>query len=670
MARGVPLDHYRNIGIMAHIDAGKTTVSERILFYTGKSRHIGEVQDGTATMDWMEEEQERGITITSATTTCFWNGYRINLIDTPGHIDFTAEVERSLRVLDGAIAVFDAVSGVEAQSETVWRQADRYGVPRLCFVNKMDRAGADFDRTVAMIQSRLGAEPLALHLPIGAEAGFVGLVDLVRNAALVWKTETPGLDAEEGPVPPEMTAAAEVGRRGLIERVIERDDAVLEAYLDGCDPDPATLKRCIRDGAIAGEFVPVLCGAAFRNRGIQPLLDAVTDYLPAPGAIADVRDANIVRKASDDEPFAALAFKVMNDPLAGPLTFLRIYSGVLRTGDWVLNSARNRREQVRGMVQMHANAREEIVEARAGDIVALTGLEGTTTGDTLCAIDAPLLLERMAFPEPVVSVALEPKSEADQAGMDAALEHLAAEDPSLKVFADAETGRTAIGGMGELHLDVALNRLTREFGVAVQAGRPQIAYRETVTAVAEEIVSLRETPDMGGGPLRVGLRVEPASSGAGVAFTDGMAGALPEDVVRTIEEEVRQAALGGILSGFPVVDIAVTLIDGADSAASAASFGIAAREAFRRAVQKAGPVLLEPVMQVEVAVPQEFVGAVLDDLKRRRGQISDIGMRATTSIVVASVPLEGMFGYATDVRSASQGRAHYSMRFERYVERQ
>ena len=667
MARGVPLDHYRNIGIMAHIDAGKTTVSERILFYTGKSRYIGEVQDGTATMDWMEEEQERGITITSATTTCFWNGYRINLIDTPGHIDFTVEVERSLRVLDGAVAVFDAVSGVEAQSETVWRQADRYGIPRLCFVNKMDRAGADFGRTVAMIQSRLGAEPLALHLPIGAEAGFVGLVDLVRNAALVWKTEAPGVEAEEGPVPPEMAAAAEAGRRGLIERVIERDDAVLGAYLDGCDPDPATLKRCIRDGAIAGEFVPVLCGAAFRNRGIQPLLDAVTDYLPAPGAIADVCDARIVRKASDDEPFAALAFKVMNDPLAGSLTFLRIYSGVLRTGDWVLNSARNAREQVQGMLQMHANAREEIAEARAGDIVALTGLEGTTTGDTLCAVDAPLLLERMAFPEPVVSVALEPENEADRARMDAALARLAAEDPSLTVFADSETGRTAVGGMGELHLDVALNRLTREFGVAVQAGRPQIAYRETVTATAEEVSLFR---DGGDSLIRVGLRVEPAASGTGFVFADGMAQALPEDVVRSIEEGVRQAALSGILSGFPVVDIAVTLIDGAGDAASAASFGIAAREAFRRAVQKASPVLLEPVMQVEVVVPQEFVGAVLDDLKRRRGQISDIGMRATTSVVVASVPLEGMFGYATDVRSASQGRAHYSMQFERYAGRQ
>jgi elongation factor G len=675
MSRSHPLDRYRNIGIMAHIDAGKTTTTERILYYTGKSYRIGEVDHGTATMDWMEQEQERGITITSAATTCFWNDHRINIIDTPGHVDFTIEVERSLRVLDGAVAVFDSVAGVEPQSETVWRQADKYGVPRICFINKMDRVGANFYRTVEMLKDQLGATPLVLQLPIGSEAGFSGVIDLLTLKGVVWKDDTLGADFFEVEIPAELVDRAAEYRADLIELAIEQDETALDAFLGGVEPSVETLKACIRRGTIAGDFVPVTCGAAFKNKGVQPLLDAVIDYLPSPidvgaitGTIPDGGGQD-TRQPSDDAPFAGLAFKVMNDPLAGSLTFLRVYSGRLDTGSHVLNATKDRREHVGRMLLMHANMREDIQEACAGDIVALASLKSTTTGETLCDPRYPIVLERMEFPEPVIEIAVEPRTRADQEKLSAALARLAEEDPSFRVALDSETGQTIIRGMGELHLEIIVDRVKREFKVDANVGAPQVAYRETVTRAAEIDHTHRAQVGITAQFAQVKLGVAPGVAGSDFAFESEVpAGRLAKEFVHGVEVGLASAKESGVVAGFPVIDCAVTLLDGAahDVDSSAQAFEIAAGAAFREGMRRAGPVLLEPVMRVEVVTPEDYMGEIIGDLNARRGQISAMGQRANARTIDAMVPLANMFGYVNTLRSMSQGRAQYSMQFDHY----
>jgi elongation factor G len=675
MTRQTPLERYRNIGIMAHIDAGKTTTTERILYYTGRSYKIGEVHEGTATMDWMAQEQERGITITSAATTCFWDDYRINIIDTPGHVDFTIEVERSLRVLDGAVAVFDSVAGVEPQSETVWRQADKYGVPRICFINKMDRTGADFPRCVAMIADRLGARPLVVQLPLGVESDFVGVVDLVGMRAIKWREETLGAQFDIVEIPQEIMAEAKVFRSRLVEAAVEQDDAALEAYLAGEEPDESTLQRCIRSGTISAGFVPVLCGSAFKNKGVQPLLDAVVAYLPAPTDVAAIKgvrmgtDQQVVRRSDDDEPFAGLAFKIMSDPFVGSLTFVRIYSGVVTSGSQMLNTVKNSRERVGRMLQMHANHREDIKEARAGDIVAFAGLKSTTTGDTLSDPAAPVVLERMEFPEPVIEIAVEPKTKGDQEKMGQALARLATEDPSFRVAVDHESGQTVIKGMGELHLEIIVDRMKREFKVDANVGAPQVAYRETITRPAEVDYTHKKQTGGAGQFARVKLRFEPLAPGEGFAFeNEVIGGVVPKEYVPGVEKGLKSSTETGVLAGFPVIDLKVTLFDGAyhDVDSSVLAFEIAARAAFKEGVMKAAPKLLEPIMRVEVVTPDEYLGDVIGDLNSRRGQVTGMDTRGNARVIDAMVPLANMFGYVNTLRSMSQGRAQYTMHFDHY----
>jgi elongation factor G len=675
MARTTPLERYRNIGIMAHIDAGKTTTTERILYYTGRSYKIGEVHEGTATMDWMEQEQERGITITSAATTCFWLDHRINIIDTPGHVDFTIEVERSLRVLDGAVAVFDSVAGVEPQSETVWRQADKYGVPRICFVNKMDRIGADFRRCVEMIDDRLGANAAVLQLPIGVEADFVGLVDLVQMKALRWRDETLGAEFDVVDIPADMLAEAQSYRSKLVEQAVEQDDDALEAYLGGEEPDEATLKRCIRKGTVAGTLVPVLCGSAFKNKGVQPLLDAVVEYLPSPIDVAAINgvkmgsDEPLVRKCSDDEPFSGLAFKIMSDPFVGSLTFVRAYSGVLNTGTMVLNSVKDNRERVGRMLLMHANHREDVKEIRAGDIVALAGLKNTTTGDTLCDPQHPVVLERMEFPEPVIEIAVEPKTKGDQEKMGQALARLATEDPSFRVAVDHESGQTVIKGMGELHLEIIVDRMKREFKVDANIGAPQVAYRETITRAAEIDYTHRKQTGGSGQYAKVKIRFEPLPPGSGFVFENSVVGGtVPKEFVPGVEKGLRGAAENGIIAGFPMIDLKAELFDGGyhEVDSSALAFEIASRAAFKDGAVKAAPRLLEPIMRVEVVTPDDYMGDVIGDLNSRRGQITGMDSRGNARVIDAMVPLANMFGYVNQLRSMSQGRAQYTMHFDHY----
>jgi elongation factor G len=675
MARTTPLANYRNIGIMAHIDAGKTTTTERILYYTGRSYKIGEVHDGTATMDWMEQEQERGITITSAATTCFWKDHRINIIDTPGHVDFTIEVERSLRVLDGAVAVFDGVAGVEPQSEAVWRQADRYEVPRICFVNKMDRVGADFFRCVDMIADRLGARPLVMQLPIGAEGDYAGVVDLITMKAMVWKDEALGAEFTIEDIPADLAEVAAEYHSKLVETAVEMDDDALEAYLEGHEPDQATLKRCIRKGAIAGLFVPVFNGSAFKNKGVQPLLDGVIDYMPAPTDVAAILgvaadgDEPIERNSSDDEPFAALAFKVMTDPFVGTLTFVRIYSGVLLGGSQVLNPIRGKRQRVGRMLLMHANSREDVKEARAGDILALAGLKDTATGDTLCDTGKPVVLERMEFPDPVIEVAVEPRTRADQEKMSQALSRLAAEDPSFRVTSDLESGQTVIKGMGELHLEIIVDRLKREFKVDANVGAPAVAYRETITKTIDTDYIHKKQTGGAGQYARVKIRFEPLGQGGGYEFESAVyGGSVPKEFLPGVKKGLERAKESGILVGFPVIDFKATLVDGDhhDVDSSTIAFEIAAQAAFREGMGKAGPVLLEPMMRVEVVTPEDYMGDVIGDLKSRRGQVAGLDQRSNVRIVSGLVPLANMFGYVNTLRSMSQGRAQFTMHFDHY----
>ncbi len=675
MARSTSLDMYRNIGIMAHIDAGKTTTTERILYYTGKSYKIGEVHDGNATMDWMEQEQERGITITSAATTTFWRDHRVNIIDTPGHVDFTIEVERSLRVLDGAVAVFDSVAGVEPQSETVWRQADKYGVPRMCFVNKMDRTGADFFTCVDMMVDRLGANPLVLQLPVGAEGDFAGVVDLIKNQAVIWKDESLGAEFEYTDVPANLADQAAEYREKLIEAAVEADDEAMEAYLEGDEPDEETLRRCIRKGALNLQFVPVLLGSAFKNKGVQPLLDAIVDYMPAPTDVPAIKgvkadsDEEIERGNSDDEPFSALAFKIMNDPFVGNLTFIRIYSGVLEAGSSVLNSVKGKRERIGRMLLMHSNNREEIKDAAAGDIVAVVGLKETTTGDTLCVPADAVILERMEFPDPVIEVAVEPKTKSDQEKMGVALNRLAAEDPSFRVTTDHESGQTVIKGMGELHLDILVDRMRREFKVDANVGQPQVAYRETISKPADVDYTHKKQSGGSGQFARIKLRFEPMEPGFGFEFESKIVGGnVPKEYIPGVEKGLVSAMENGVLTGFPMTDFKITLYDGAyhDVDSSVMAFEIAARAAFREGARQAAPQLLEPMMKVEVVTPEEYMGDIIGDLNSRRGQVSSMDQRGNARVVNAHVPLSNMFGYVNTLRSLSQGRAQFTMQFDHY----
>ena len=675
MARKTKLEDYRNIGIMAHIDAGKTTTTERILYYTGVSHKIGEVHDGAATMDWMEQEQERGITITSAATTCFWKDKRINIIDTPGHVDFTIEVERSLRVLDGAVTVFDSVAGVEPQSETVWRQADKYRVPRMCFINKMDRMGANFYRCVDMIVTRLGAVPLVTQLPIGSEAAFEGLIDLLKMQEVVWKDEALGAEFEYRDIRPELKEQADEYHAKMVELAVEMDDAVMESYLDGAMPDEATLKRLIRKGTIARKFVPVLCGSAFKNKGVQPMLDAVVDFLPSPLEVERMQGIDPkteepdTRGSSDEEPLSVLAFKIMNDPFVGSLTFCRIYSGVMTTGTGVLNSTKDNRERIGRMLQMHANHREDIKEAYAGDIVAVAGLKNTTTGDTLCDPLKPIILERMEFPEPVIEVAVEPKTKADQEKMGLALNRLAQEDPSFRVSVDHESGQTVIKGMGELHLDILVDRMRREFKVDANVGAPQVAYRETLTKRAEIDYTHKKQTGGSGQFARVKIIFEPGEPGSGFQFESKIVGgSVPKEYIPGVQKGVESVKDSGPLAGFPMIDFKATLIDGAyhDVDSSVMAFEIASRAAFREGAQQAGVKLLEPIMKVEVVTPEEYMGDVIGDLNSRRGQISGTEQRGIAQVIHANVPLANMFGYVNTLRSMSQGRAQYTMQFDHY----
>ena len=685
MARTTPIAHYRNIGIMAHIDAGKTTTTERILYYTGKSHKIGEVHDGAATMDWMEQEQERGITITSAATTCFWRvesgpykdvSYRVNIIDTPGHVDFTIEVERSLRVLDGAVCVFDSVAGVEPQSETVWRQADKYGVPRICFINKMDRTGANFYRTVDMIVDRLGAKPLVTQLPIGSEGEYKGLVDLVSNKAIIWLEETLGAKFEVVEIPADMQEKAAEYRAKLLDMAVEQDDAAMEKFLDGEEPDYDTLIKCIRKGTINYAFVPILCGSSFKNKGVQPMLDAVVNYLPAPNDVEDVKgvkmgsDEPITLPSSDDAPLSALAFKIMTDPFVGSLTFARVYSGVLESATGVLNSTKDRKERIGRMLLMHANNREDVKEARAGDIIALAGLKSVTTGDTLCSPEHPVILERMDFPEPVIELAIEPKSKADQEKLGQALGRLVQEDPTFRVSTDAETGQTVIKGMGELHLEIKVDILRRTYKVEANVGAPQVAYRETLGRKAEIDYTHKKQSGGSGQFARVKLTFEPGEPGSGYSFENKIVGgSIPKEFIPGVEKGLEASRETGVLAGFPVIDFKVTLTDGNyhDVDSSVLAFEIAARAAFKEGLAKAQCKLLEPIMKVEVVTPDDYMGDCIGDLNSRRGQILGMNARGNAQVIDAMVPLANMFGYVNTLRSMTQGRAAYSMTFDHYA---
>jgi elongation factor G len=675
MARTTPLQKYRNIGIMAHIDAGKTTTTERVLYYTGRSYKIGEVHEGTAVMDWMEQEQERGITITSAATTCFWNDHRINIIDTPGHVDFTIEVERSLRVLDGAVAVFDGVAGVEPQSETVWRQADKYQVPRICFVNKMDRTGANFYRCVDMIVDRLGARPLVIQLPIGAESEFVGIVDLVSMKAVIWQDESLGAKFDITDIPANMKEAAEKYHAQLVETAVEVDDAALEKYLNGEEPSIDVLKACIRKGVLQAAFVPVLCGSAFKNKGVQPLLDCVVDYLPSPEDISSVTghipdtDEEVIRQADDKAPFSGLAFKIATDPFVGTLTFVRVYSGTLSAGSYILNSTKDEKERTGRMLLMHANTREDIKDAQAGDIVALCGLKNTTTGDTLCDPENPVILERMEFPEPVIEIAVEPKTKADQEKMGIALSRLASEDPSFRVTSDSESGQTIIKGMGELHLEIIVDRMKREFKVEANIGAPQVAYRETITKLGEVDYTHKKQSGGSGQFARVKIKFEPLEPGSGFIFENEIVGgAVPKEYIPGVIKGLQGSLDTGVIAGFPVIDFKATLYDGSyhDVDSSALAFEIAARAAFREGIPKCSPKLLEPIMKVEVVTPEEYMGDVIGDLNSRRGQVTGMDQRANARVIMAKVPLANMFGYVNNLRSMSQGRGQFTMQFDHY----
>ena len=676
MARQTPIEDYRNIGIMAHIDAGKTTTTERILYYTGKSHRIGEVHDGAATMDWMEQEQERGITITSAATTTYWDGKRVNIIDTPGHVDFTIEVERSLRVLDGAVALLDANAGVEPQTETVWRQADKYKVPRMIFVNKMDKIGADFFKSVEMIEDRLGAVPAVVQLPIGAENKFIGVVDLVKMKAIVWDDEGLGAKLHEEDIPADLADQAVEYREKLIELVVDQDDAVMEAFLEGTEPDQDTLKRLIREGTCVNAFVPIFCGSAFKNKGVQPLLDGVIDYLPSPLDVPPIKGIDVktgeaaVRKSSDDEPLSLLAFKIMNDPFVGSLTFARIYSGKLECGQQVLNTVKEKKERIGRMLLMHSNSREDIKEAFAGDIVAIAGLKDVTTGDTLSAVDAPVILERMEFPEPVIEVAVEPKTKGDQEKLSIALNRLAQEDPSFRVAVDQESGQTLIRGMGELHLDILVDRMKREFKVEANVGAPQVAYRETITKPSYVDYTHKKQTGGSGQFARVKFDLEPGDPGSGFVFESKVVGGnVPREYIPGVEKGIRSVLDNGILAGFPMLDMKVTLTDGAyhEVDSSVMAFEIASRAAFREAAQKAGPKLLEPMMKVEVVTPEDYVGGIIGDLTSRRGQVQGQEMRGNASVINAKVPLANMFGYVNTLRSMSQGGAQFTMQFDHYA---
>jgi elongation factor G len=674
MARTTPIEHYRNIGIMAHIDAGKTTTTERILYYTGKSHKIGEVHDGAAVMDWMEQEQERGITITSAATTCFWRDCRINIIDTPGHVDFTVEVERSLRVLDGAVAVFDAVAGVEPQSETVWRQADRYEVPRICFINKMDRIGANFYAAVQSIKDRLGAKPIPVQLPIGSESDFKGVIDLINQVAIIY-TDDLGTALERSEIPEGMQADVAKYRHDLLEAVAESDDELMMKYLDGEDLTRDDIVKGLRAGTVSTRIVPVLCGSALKNKGVQPMLDAIVDFLPSPldkpaveGHDPKSGDTR-VRTVDDEQPFSALAFKIMTDPFVGTLTFFRVYSGRLQSGSYVYNATKGEKERVGRILQMHANHREEIDEVRTGDIAAAIGLRKTTTGDTLCAENAPIILENITFPEPVISVAIEPKTKADQDKMSAALQKLTQEDPTFRVRTDDETGQTVISGMGELHLEIIVDRMLREFKVDANVGKPQVAYRETIAAKAHGTGRFVRQSGGRGQYGHVELELEPNEMGKGFEFVNKIVGGVvPREYIAPAEKGIIDAMNNGVLAGFPVVDVKVTLVDGSyhDVDSSEQAFQIAGSMGFKDGMRKAKPTLLEPIMKVEVTMPEEFMGDVMGDLTGRRGHILGMSSRATTQVVQAEVPLSNMFGYATQLRSMTQGRANYSMQFDHY----
>jgi elongation factor G len=676
MPRATPLEDYRNIGIMAHIDAGKTTTTERILYYTGKSHKLGEVHDGAATMDWMEQEQERGITITSAATTAFWNGKRINIIDTPGHVDFTIEVERSLRVLDSAVALLDANQGVEPQTETVWRQADKYGVPRMIFVNKMDKIGADFFVSVQMVKDRLGAEPLVLQLPLGVESSFAGIVDLVRMKAVKWDDESLGAKFHDEEIPADLLDQAKKYREMLVETAVEVDEAATEAYLEGKEPDQAQLKALIRKGTVTAQFVPILCGSAFKNKGVQPLLDAVVDYLPSPLDVPPVEGLDVktgeptTRDPKDDAPLSMLAFKIMNDPFVGSLTFCRIYSGKVDSGTTLMNTVKDKKERIGRMLLMHANHREDIKEAFTGDIVALAGLKDVTTGDTLCDPTKPVILERMEFPDPVIEVAVEPKSKADQEKLGIALNRLAQEDPSFRISVDHESGQTIIKGMGELHLDIIVDRMRREFKVEANVGAPQVAFRETVSKRADVDYTHKKQTGGSGQFARVKMTIEPNEAGKGFEFVNQVVGGnVPKEYIPGVQKGVQSVVESGVLAGFPMLDVKVTLTDGAyhDVDSSVMAFEIASRAAFREGALKAGPKLLEPIMKVEVVTPDDYVGGIIGDLTSRRGQVRGQETRGNASVISAMVPLANMFGYVNNLRSMSQGRAQFTMQFDHYA---
>ena len=675
MARTHTLNRYRNIGIMAHIDAGKTTTTERILYYTGKSHKIGEVHDGAATMDWMEQEQERGITITSAATTCFWQDHRINIIDTPGHVDFTIEVERSLKVLDGAVAVFDGVAGVEPQSETVWRQADKYKVPRICFVNKLDRTGADFFRCIDMIRDRLGAKPLVVQVPIGIESSLSGVVDLVKMKAQVWKNEALGAEWEYKDIPEDLKEISNKYRTELVELAVEQDEKLMESYLNGDEIKEEDLIKCIRKGTLNFDFVPVLTGSAFKNKGVQPLLDAVVNYLPSPVDIGSIKGAKvgsedeIEMKFDDNSPFSALAFKVANDPFVGSLTFIRVYSGTIKSGTGIYNSSKEKEERVGRMLLMHANSREDIKEANAGDIVALAGLKNTITGHTLCDEENAVLLEPMEFPDPVIEIAVEPKTKGDQEKMGEALARLAKEDPSFRVSSDEESGQTIIKGMGELHLDIIVDRMKREFKVEANVGAPQVAYRETIEKSAEFEYIHKKQSGGAGQFAKVKLFVEPQEPGKGRDVESAIkGGAIPKEFIPGVEKGIETVSDSGILAGFPLIDYKVTIVDGLhhDVDSSVLAFELASRACFKEACTQGGLKLLEPIMRVEVVTPEDYMGDVIGDLNSRRGQISTQEQRGNATVITAMVPLANMFGYINNLRSMSQGRAQYSMFFDHY----
>ena len=677
MARTTDLSLYRNIGIMAHIDAGKTTTTERILYYTGKTHKIGETHDGASTMDFMAQEQERGITIMSAATTAFWRGHRVNIIDTPGHVDFTIEVERCLRVLDGAVAVFDGVAGVEPQSETVWRQADKYNVPRICFVNKMDRIGANFYHAVDTIKDRLGARPLVMALPVGEESELAGIVDILKQKAIIWHSEDLGASFEEREIPENLKEKAAQYYEELVEMAVEMDDDAMEAYLEGNMPDMETLKKCIRKGTIEQKFVPVYCGSAFKNKGVQPLLDAVVDYLPSPldipaaEGINPKNDSVVKVESRDDAPFAGLAFKIMNDPFVGSVTFVRVYQGVVEAGSYVANSVKGGKERVGRMLLMHANHREDIKEARAGDIVAFVGLKDTMTGDTLCDTANPVILERMEFPDPVIEIAVEPKTKADIEKMGLALSRLAMEDPSFRVTSNTETGQTIIKGMGELHLDIIVDRLKREFKVEANVGAPQVAYRETISAAYDCDYTHKKQSGGAGQFARVKILFEPLPPGSGYQFENKVVGGnVPKEYIPGVEKGLEQAKETGVIAGFPCTDFKATLHDGAyhDVDSSTMAFEIAARACFREGIPQAKPKLLEPVMKVEVITPEDYMGDIIGDLNSRRGQVSGMDQRGNARVIDATVPLANMFGYVNNLRSMSQGRAQYTMQFDHYAE--